>query len=148
MTEQSVKQKAYTNINRRSRKRELGDVSKKFTWLSQPSSSSCKRPTAVADIVYFSVSMFEKKSFLGSWCSFLCHGPTSRKAPKGGFPLLRNFSVCTRIKFTFVKIEVMFERPRVYPKCLREVQILPVQATFHKLPQSYLRTESYIWNPP
>ena len=120
MTEQSVKQKAYTNVNRRSRKRELGDVSNKFTWLSQPSGSSCKRPTAIADIVYFSVSMFQKKSFMGSWCSFLCHGPTSRKDPKGGFRLLSNF-------------------PRDFPKRLSEVQILPVRATFHKLPQFYLR---------
>ena len=120
MTEQSVKQKAYTNVNRRSRKRELGDVSNKFTWLSQPSGSSCKRPTAIADIVYFSFSMFQKKSFMGSWCSFHCHGPTSRKAPKGGLRLLSNF-------------------PRDYPKRLSEVQILPVRATFHKLPQFYLR---------
>ena len=68
MTEQSVKQKAYTNVNRRSRKRELGDVSNKFTWLSQPSGSSCKRPTAIADIVY--LGAFEKYKPRGLFSEF------------------------------------------------------------------------------
>ena len=58
--------------------RELSHVSNKFTWLFQPSGSSCKRATAIADIVYFSVPMFQKKSFMGFYCSFLCLGPTSK----------------------------------------------------------------------
>ena len=37
--------------------------------------------------------------------------------PKGGFPLLRNFSVQTHVKFTRVnEIEAMYERPRVNVK--------------------------------
>ena len=62
---------------------------------------------------------------------------------KGWFPLLRNFSVRTHLKFTRVnEIEAMYERPLVKEE-LSDVQLLPLRVTFHTLPLFYLRVSGH-----
>ena len=62
---------------------------------------------------------------------------------KGWFPLLRNFSVRTHLKFTRVnEIEAMYERPLVKEE-LSDVQLLPLRVTFHTLPLFYLRASEH-----
>ena len=62
---------------------------------------------------------------------------------KGWFPLSRNFSVRTHLKFTRVnEIEAMYERPRVNEE-LSDVQLLPLRVTFHTLPLFYLRASGH-----
>ena len=63
---------------------------------------------------------------------------------KGWFPLLRNFSVRTHLKFTRVnEIEAMYERPLVKEE-LSDVQLLPLRVTFHTLPLFYLRVSGHL----
>ena len=63
---------------------------------------------------------------------------------KGWFPLLRNFSVRTHLKFTRVnEIEAIYERPRVNEE-LSDVQLLPLRVTFHTLPLFYLRVSGHL----